>query len=93
MTKNIFSRKDFLKLTGNIFFAGLATSIAGLEYSSIESEWIEIKTIDLQRQRLPKEFDDYRFILINDTHFDGLITPKRISKTIDLINKLESDTK
>ncbi len=92
MNKTKLSRKDFLKFSGNILLAGLATSLAGLEYSSIESEWVEIKTVDLQLSRLPMEFNRYRLIQISDIHFDGWMTPKRISKTIDLINKLDADT-
>ncbi|HDR50846.1 MAG TPA: hypothetical protein ENN90_04390, partial [Mariniphaga anaerophila] len=84
------NKPPLIPLCGLILSAGLAT---GLIYGTLwGSRQIKTANIELNYPNLPADFDGFRIIQISDTHFGGLIQPKkRIVKTKKIVDEIRPD--
>ena len=84
------NKPPLIPLCGLILSAGLAT---GLIYGTLwGSRQIKTANIELNYPNLPADFDGFRIVQISDTHFGGLIQPKkRIAKTKKIVDEIRPD--
>lgn len=57
----------------------------------IEPSWVQVNTLDLTLPHLDPVFENYRLIHLTDLHADAWMTPPRLKKIVDWVNRLEPD--
>jgi predicted MPP superfamily phosphohydrolase len=74
-------------------FVGLLSVVIGLGFyvHFIEPNWYDIQQVQLTLPRLSSEFDQYHIVQLSDIHADPWMTPKRIERLIQLVNRQKPD--
>ncbi|QSJ18534.1 metallophosphoesterase [Nostoc sp. UHCC 0702] len=57
----------------------------------IEPNWIEVKSLQLTLPHLAPEFNGYRIVQISDIHRDKWMTPQRLGRIVNLVNRQKPD--
>ena len=82
---------DILKRKGE-FIIGLIILIGLLiVYGLIEPYWIKEKTVTINNQEIPKQFNDVKIVFMSDIHHGPFLSKKRLAKVVDRVNSLEPD--
>lgn len=80
-----------MKRLAKYTFILISAGIIFLSYAYLESRWIKTKTIDIQSNDIPAEFDGKRIVFITDIHHGPFLSRKRVQKLVKRINKLNPD--
>ena len=73
-------------------FGGTLLGVAGLVYArEIEPRRLEVTSVAPVLPRLAREFDGYRIIQIGDIHLEDWTKPRRLNRTVDLVNDQWAD--
>jgi hypothetical protein len=91
-SKNIISRRDFIKVASLIGLDMFLGAALGWNYiDKIEPNWVEVTKVSLKLSRLPKVFSGFRLVQISDIHAGYWMTPERFTSIVELVKDQSPD--
>jgi uncharacterized protein len=77
----------------SVLLAGAAAGVAAawLASSAINARRLVIEQVEIKSKRLPKAFDGARLVFVADVHAGPFLSPARMARLVDQINRCEPD--
>lgn len=57
----------------------------------IRPEWVSVRTVRIELDGLPKEFDGYRLAQVSDVHVGSMFSPAKAKRLVSQVNQLNVD--
>ena len=80
-----------IKGGAKILGLGVLTLLVILYPTVIEPSWLQIVSLEMTLPHLDPKFDQYRLVHLSDIHADDWMTPQRLQKLVNTVNRLQPD--
>jgi predicted MPP superfamily phosphohydrolase len=88
LSKRVLTRRAFLKRAAVL---GLGVLPAGVWFTEIEPNWIDVRRVVLPLKNLYPAFENWTIAQISDLHVGGWMTRERLMHVVQTINNLRPD--
>ncbi len=82
--KHKMKKRSFILIIVTVLFLLLA-------YSLMEPYWLEVKSIDIIDQDIPKSFDGKKIVFVSDIHHGPYFSIERVNELVEKINGVNPD--